>query len=125
VRLPTIRSPDAGGSGNSTPSCPPRVPPRWAMTVLVAQATDQSTPTDPSGSRVPTLTAWTETVMESLRVLIIRAPDPWYGSDLPRTVRANASAPGARSRSRLYGVADVPSWRLMATGSRNGAKVSR
>ena len=48
-----------------------------------------------------------------------------------RTANAIPGGAGAcvrwsvRSRFEVYGVADVPSSRLVATGSRNGPKVSR
>jgi hypothetical protein len=40
----------AGATRNCTPGYSPCLPPRWTMTVEVAQATDPSTP-DPSASR--------------------------------------------------------------------------
>jgi resuscitation-promoting factor RpfB len=49
------RSPDAGATRNCTPGYSPCLPPRWTMTVVMAKATDPSTP-DPSASRVLTPT---------------------------------------------------------------------
>ena len=102
-----------------TPCLPPR------RTVLVAQATDPSTPTDPwvTGSDPA---AGTETVMESLASASYQ--DARYlgtGQSPPDRPNKNTSAPEYVQARGSTALPMSPSWRRLTTGSRNGPKVSR